>query len=193
MEKVLCKISGENFAIDCTVKGDALHPQLLKEIQKDFPDFLESEYISHNLLMTYIDRTINRLEQAPAIELSTSAIPDPNAIDEQLTFGEKLADKIADFGGSWTFILSFLFFLVVWMAINAILFHEKGFDPYPFILLNLLLSCLAALQAPVIMMSQNRQEDRDRERAQQDYVINLKSEAEIRTLHQKVDRLMEKL
>ena len=107
-----------------------------------------------------------------------------------LTVGQRIADKVASFGGSWTFILSFLFFLLAWIALNAFWLANKGFDPYPFILLNLILSCLAALQAPIIMMSQNRQEEKDRDRAKKDYMINLKSEIEIRALHEKIDHLM---
>jgi len=101
-----------------------------------------------------------------------------------------MADKVASFGGSWTFISSFGFFLFVWIVINATLLMNKGFDPYPYILLNLILSCIAALQAPIIMMSQNRQEEKDRERSKMDYMINLKSELEIRTLHEKIDHLI---
>ena len=101
-----------------------------------------------------------------------------------------IADQVATFGGSWTFIISFGGFLAVWIAINVIFLANKGFDPYPFILLNLILSCIAALQAPVIMMSQNRQEEKDRERAKKDYMVNLKSELEIRILHEKMDHLL---
>ena len=107
-----------------------------------------------------------------------------------LGVGERLADHIASFGGSWKFILAFCGFLVVWILANAWMLASRAFDPYPFILLNLILSCLAALQAPVIMMSQNRQEEKDRERAKKDYMINLKSELEIRTLHEKVDHFI---
>ncbi|HCP92606.1 MAG TPA: hypothetical protein DIU05_01030 [Bacteroidetes bacterium] len=106
------------------------------------------------------------------------------------TFGERLSDKIADFGGSWTFILSFLTFILFWILLNVIWFFNNGFDPYPFILLNLILSCIAALQAPVIMMSQNRQEDRDRQRSKNDYEINMKAEKEIKQLHKKFDIMM---
>ena len=104
--------------------------------------------------------------------------------------GQRVADKVATFGGSWTFIISFGFVITVWISINSWLLSIKPFDQYPFILLNLLLSCLAALQAPVIMMSQNRQEEKDRERAKKDFLINLKSELEIRLLHEKVDYLI---
>lgn len=110
--------------------------------------------------------------------------------DENLTFGERLADRIADFGGSWFFISIFVLIIIVWMFINSYVLAVRPFDPYPYILLNLVLSCLAALQAPVIMMSQNRQESRDRERALHDYQVNLKAELEIRVLHQKLDQLM---
>jgi uncharacterized membrane protein len=110
--------------------------------------------------------------------------------DAEMTFGQRLADRIATFGGSWTFISIFGVVIVFWMLINIFLLAAKPFDPYPFILLNLVLSCLAALQAPVIMMSQNRQESRDRARATHDYQINLKAELEIRHLHQKMDHLL---
>ena len=107
-----------------------------------------------------------------------------------LTFGEKLSDKIAAFGGSWRFIIIFACVLFVWLLINSIVLLFKPFDPYPYILLNLILSCLAAIQAPVIMMSQNRQETKDRLRASHDYQINLKAELEIRNLHQKIDHVL---
>jgi uncharacterized membrane protein len=109
--------------------------------------------------------------------------------ERPLTFGERLSDKIADFGGSWKFIIIFLSVIVLWMGVNVWLYANQGFDPYPFILLNLVLSCIAALQAPVIMMSQNRQEDFDRERAKNDYEINMKAEKEIKELHKKFDIL----
>ncbi|UTA69899.1 DUF1003 domain-containing protein [Emticicia sp. 21SJ11W-3] len=107
-----------------------------------------------------------------------------------LSFGDRMADKIATFGGSWTFILSFIGFLIIWIFINIFWLKNRAFDPYPFILLNLILSCIAALQAPVIMMSQNRQEEKDRERAKIDLKINQKAEKEIRSLHKKLDLLI---
>src|SRR5262245_40297014 len=99
--------------------------------------------------------------------------------DEQLTFGQRVADRIAKFGGSWTFIFIFLGLLIVWMAFNTVALAARAFDPYPYILLNLILSCLAALQAPVIMMSQNRMAEKDRIQAQHDYEVNIKAELEI--------------
>jgi len=113
-----------------------------------------------------------------------------NNLDEQLSFGQKTADAIAKFGGSWPFIFTFIGVLIVWIGINSVALFSKHFDPYPFILLNLLLSCLAAIQAPVIMMSQNRQGERDRKQTTNDYQTNLKSEIEIRLLHQKIDHLL---
>ncbi len=109
------------------------------------------------------------------------------AIDERATFGEQMADRVASFGGSWAFILAFTLVLIGWMAVNSLWFATRPFDPYPYILLNLVLSSLAAIQAPVIMMSQRRQETKDRLRAENDYRVNLKAELEIRQLHEKID------
>ncbi len=111
-------------------------------------------------------------------------------IDAKLTTGQKIADRVAAFGGSWTFILTFFTFILIWMMINLWFLTAKPFDPYPFILLNLILSCLAAVQAPVIMMSQNRQEQKDRQRSEHDYKINLKAELEIKLLSEKIDHLL---
>jgi uncharacterized membrane protein len=115
------------------------------------------------------------------------------AFEAKLTFGERLADKVATIGGSWSFIVSFSAFLVVWAGINSLVLAQGAFDPYPYVFLNLLLSMLAALQAPVIMMSQNRQAAKDRLAAALDYEVNLKSETEIAALHEKVDRLQEQI
>jgi uncharacterized membrane protein len=108
----------------------------------------------------------------------------------KLTFGQKLADQVASFGGSWVFIISFFSFILGWIIINAWLLVSRPYDPFPFILLNLILSCLAAIQAPIIMMSQNRQEQKDRKRSEQDYKINLKAELEIKILSEKIDHLL---
>jgi uncharacterized membrane protein len=130
-------------------------------------------------------------------ELLRRRVPNPNEVaDEQETFGERVADGVARFGGSWSFIFSFGAVLLSWVIINTILIRNIGnepFDPYPFILLNLFLSMIAALQAPVIMMSQNRQDSRDRIRSELDYQVNLKAEMEIMQLHDKFDRLREEL
>jgi uncharacterized membrane protein len=113
-----------------------------------------------------------------------------NVLERKPTLGERTADRVASFGGSWTFILFFMGVLFSWMALNVSGLFAEPFDPYPFILLNLVLSCLAALQAPVIMMSQRRQEEKDRRRAENDYMINLRAELEIRQLHEKIDHQM---
>jgi uncharacterized membrane protein len=109
---------------------------------------------------------------------------------ELLTKGQKITDKVARFGGSWKFIILFGTVLVLWIVFNALAIGKFKFDPYPFILMNLVLSCIAALQAPVIMMSQNRQEEKDRIRGENDYMINLKAELQIRSLHRKIDLLL---
>lgn len=110
---------------------------------------------------------------------------------DKITKGQMISDKVANFGGSWAFIISFFIVLVIWIGFNTIALKSMVFDPYPFILMNLILSCIAALQAPIIMMSQNRQEEKDRKRSENDYLINLKSELEIRALNQKIDLLLE--
>ncbi|WP_223877887.1 DUF1003 domain-containing protein [Histidinibacterium aquaticum] len=120
--------------------------------------------------------------------LSAGTRPSP-----PVTFGEAMADRIANFGGSWTFLLGFLATVFTWMVVNVVGVLGGGFDPYPFILLNLVLSCLAAIQAPVIMMSQRRQEAKDRQRSESDYQVNLKAELEIRALHEKLDHQWDQL
>jgi uncharacterized membrane protein len=117
--------------------------------------------------------------------------PDVNRLfDERQTFGERLADKVAAVGGSWTFIIGFSLFLIAWAAFNTVILARHAFDPYPYIFLNLMLSMLAAVQAPIIMMSQNRQAAKDRLEARLDYETNLRTEAEIASLHEKIDLLL---
>jgi CRP/FNR family cyclic AMP-dependent transcriptional regulator len=113
--------------------------------------------------------------------------------EEMMTFGERIADRVATFGGSWTFIIFFGCILLSWVALNTIALHDRGFDPYPYILLNLFLSMIASLQAPVIMMSQNRQGSKDRLKADLDYEVNLKAELEVAQLHNKVDKIYEEM
>jgi uncharacterized membrane protein len=110
---------------------------------------------------------------------------------EKITDGQAISDKVAKFGGSWKFIIIFGIVLTVWIIFNSVMIMRFRFDPYPFILMNLILSCIAALQAPIIMMSQNRQEEKDRMRSENDYLINLKAEMQIRSLQQKMDLLLE--
>lgn len=114
-----------------------------------------------------------------------------NPETENLNFGQKISDKVALFGGSWKFIIAFFIVLTLWIIFNVLAIGVYKFDPYPFILMNLILSCIAALQAPIIMMSQNRQEEKDRKRSENDYLINLKAEMQIRSINQKIDLLLE--
>ncbi|MCB2291803.1 DUF1003 domain-containing protein [Clostridium sp. CS001] len=150
--------------------------ELIREIlekDKDLDGCNIDEELLHELISGKISKNVN------------------NAHDENLTLGQRTADKIAMFGGSWTFIISFGVVLAIWIILNAIILSSKAFDSYPFVFLNLILSCLAAIQAPVIMMSQNRQTEKDRLTAANDYLINLKSEIIIEDLHYKIDLLME--
>ena len=124
-----------------------------------------------------------------AEELLLHQLANPEA--ENLDLGQKISDKVALFGGSWKFIISFFILLTIWIVFNVLAIGMLKFDPYPFILMNLILSCIAALQAPIIMMSQNRQEEKDRKRSESDYLINLKAEMQIRSLNQKIDVLLE--
>lgn len=140
------------------------------------------------------DSHINKLHA-----IVKKAIEEESLITEKLTsedlddrtFGQRLSDQVAEFGGSWRFILIFGGILLSWIVFNSLVMMNRSFDPFPYILLNLILSCLAAIQAPIIMMSQNRQEIKDRRRAKNDYLINLKSEIEIRNLHEKMDLSVE--
>ncbi|MGQ0621332.1 MAG: DUF1003 domain-containing protein [Panacagrimonas sp.] len=134
-------------------------------------------------------RVVERLNQRVHISHNTE-----QEFQESMTVGQRLADRIASFGGSWTFILIFLSLLLLWIVLNTIVLVQfrEPFDPYPYVFLNLILSMLAALQAPVILMSQNRSAAKDRAAAQHDYEVNLKSELEILALHQKIDTLRER-
>jgi len=141
-------------------------------------------------LLTVMGRRLRSTDEL----LRSHVTRNPNQEEEErLTFGERIADKVASFGGSWTFIITFGVFLFIWVVINSVILLSKAFDPYPYILLNLFLSMLAALQAPVIMMSQNRQASKDRLKADLDYEVNMKAELEIAQLHRKIDRLAESL
>jgi uncharacterized membrane protein len=136
---------------------------------------------------------LSKLEKQVLKSLREQEILSENYLEDyedQLTFGQRLADRIASIGGSWPFIITFILFLVVWTFLNSSIISQDPFDPFPFILLNLMLSCLAALQAPVIMMSQGRQSEKDRLKAEMDYQVNLKAELQIRALNRKMDQFM---
>ncbi|WP_433777711.1 DUF1003 domain-containing protein [Flavobacterium anhuiense] len=196
-------ISGISFPESEKIYGRAIHDPILGLIKKEYPDFDAEDCISINELNVYRQKYISNYLSSEIGALSAmeknviSSLKEDKSIvsiveeeEETRNLGQKVADKVADFGGSWTFIISFVVFISVWIGLNVFIFMNKGFDPYPFILLNLILSCVAALQAPVIMMSQNRQEEKDRNRAKKDFMINLKSELEIRLIHDKIDHLI---
>ena len=152
-------------------------------------------YLAEHLLYTDLSG-LNRRELSHLMRISKKlqATPGREVSQEEsrLTFGERLADKVAEFGGSWMFIMLFGGFLAAWALLNTAVLHSRAFDPYPYVFLNLILSMVAALQAPVIMMSQNRQAARDREVAAHDYEVNLKAELEIMSLHEKLDDLRQR-
>ncbi len=199
-----CAISGKEFPQDELYRGSALRMPLLELIRKDHPNFGSDSYISFEELNIFRRKYLESLIEEEVGELSNLENEVVNSIarnklisdnievelDKKLTFGERLSDRIANFGGSWRFIIIFFLMLFAWIAINIFLLVRKPFDPYPFILLNLILSCLASIQAPIIMMSQNRKEARDRLRSENDYKINLKAELEIRVIHEKLDHMV---
>jgi uncharacterized membrane protein len=204
MEKYICSISRKELPADKLVATHSLRIQILNLIRKDHPKLSKESYISIDILNTYRKKylqsllkketkELGKLENEIIEKISGNKILSENIepeIDETLTVGQRIADKVAAFGGSWTFILTFFFFIAIWMGINVWLLATKPFDPYPFILLNLILSTIAAIQAPIIMMSQNRQGEKDRIRSEHDYKVNLKSELEIQLLHEKMDHLI---
>lgn len=149
----------------------------------DLKSLMEQEDIHMQKLSDLVKDSINeeKLLSSRLIELEQETQP---------RYGDKVADKVAEFGGSWKFIIGFFVVLVAWIIANVTALLAVPFDPYPFILLNLVLSCIAAIQAPIIMMSQNRQEDKDRRRARGDFLINMKAELEVRSLHGKIDLLL---
>ena len=190
-------------------RGEEVRARLLREgifnlIKSEHPAFDENSYLSLDELNHYrrlylsslISQEtgeINALDKDVIEAIRNNSVLSENieeSIGGKLTTGQKLADKIAVFGGSWTFIMFFFSFILLWMGINIWILASKPFDPYPFILLNLILSCLAAIQAPIIMMSQNRKEQKDRLRSENDYKINLKAEFEIKLLSEKIDHMI---
>jgi uncharacterized membrane protein len=202
-KKPICQICGTETDV---FPAEMVRPSLVKFIKNQYPAWDSQGYICmndlNNFRAKFIDNIIHtesketrKLEKEVIKSLLAQDLISKNInteFDEKLSIGNRLADKIASFGGSWNFIIIFGGVIFLWILINAVVLLWKPFDPYPFILLNLILSCLAAIQAPIIMMSQNRQESKDRIRAEHDYKINLKAELEIRHLHEKVDHLLVK-
>lgn len=199
-----CPVCGRKVRARELVPGSAVRDAVVQQIQREHPDWTTDQFICrddlnrtraayvHSLLVSERG-DLSALEREVVRSLERHEFLARNVeeeLEQEWTLGERLADRIAEFGGSWTFLTLFAGFLFVWVAINTIVLTGRPVDPYPFILLNLVLSCLAAIQAPIIMMSQNRQEAKDRLRSQHDYQVNLKAELEIRHLHEKVDHLL---
>jgi len=203
-EFFLSKISNKTFPVTEKVACISISPTIYALILTDNPALSREASISITEYIHYKQKYVEQFvlkEIGELSELENQVIDSigKNKIinrqqdedDKPLLLGQRLADNVASFGGSWSFIIFFGTFIFVWILLNILLFHNHGYDPYPFILLNLILSCLAALQAPVIMMSQNRREEKDRDRAKKDYLVNLKTELEIRILHEKIDYLLD--
>ncbi len=204
MKTFISSISKTEFPISERISGKTVRATILSAIQNENPQFSADSFLSVSELNYYREKYLEAFltkqigvltdsERTVLVSLKekTTLSDKIDGEDKQImTIGQKIADNVASFGGSWTFIISFGLFLLIWILLNILWLTTKPFDPYPFILLNLILSSLAAIQAPVIMMSQNRQEEKDRDRAKKDYMINLKSELEIRALHEKMDHMI---
>lgn len=197
----ICKASKNRAEL---IPVSSIRPSVAEVIRKEHPDLKSSGFVCFQDLNHYRvehikELMISELGELSEIEadvvrsLSEQELVSQNLnkqYDETISMGEKVADRMAEFGGSWRFISAFAAFILVWILINTFMILGTHFDPFPFILLNLILSCLASIQAPVIMMSQNRQEAKDRMRSEQDFKVNLKAELEIRLMHEKIDHLL---
>ena len=202
-KSVTCPVCGLEKPEIEVLAGASIRPALLESVRKRSPGWTLDQYICRQCLnharTLFMESTLidergelgdSEREVIEAMKRQELVALPPSDLEETPTFGMRLADKIAEVGGSWIFIIGFFAILVVWIGINSSFVLTRPFDPFPFVLLNLVLSCLAAIQAPVIMMSQNRKEVRDRYRAESDYKTNLKAELEIRHLHIKLDQLI---
>ncbi|HEB68137.1 MAG TPA: DUF1003 domain-containing protein [Desulfobulbus sp.] len=203
-QKLFCQLCHQEKNREELIPAGLVRESIQQFIRKEHPDWSPEEQVCRSCLNTcrasYVQDIMEKdlgeldnLEQEVVQSFHDNDILSENIneeFEERLSIGQKIADKVASFGGSWAFILSFLLFMSLWIAGNTFMLTRTPFDPYPFILLNLILSLLAALQAPVIMMSQNRQEERDRLRAQNDYQVNLKAELEVRIINEKLDTLI---
>lgn len=199
-----CMVCGKYYPIKNLIPMGTVRKAITEAISQDFPEWSPQSYICQADLTKYRIKYVHSLlksEKGEVTDLEYEVINSmqqqelitknvETKLDQNWTFGERLADKIASFGGSWSFLICFAIFLAIWIIVNTVMMVSHPADPYPFILLNLILSCIAAIQAPVIMMSQNRQEAKDRLRSQNDYQINLKAELEIQHLHEKLDHLL---
>jgi uncharacterized membrane protein len=203
-KNLICNICGKTKARSMMMPSVLVRSAVAEQIKISHPDWKPEGFIClsdlNRFRMQYIQNLLKSEkgeltnldhEVLQSLQLHETLASNVDAeFEKDLDLGEKMADRLASFGGSWTFLILFASILLMWIAVNSFLLVKKPFDPYPFILLNLVLSCLAAVQAPVIMMSQNRQEAKDRLRSQHDYQVNLKAELEIRHLHDKIDHLL---
>jgi uncharacterized membrane protein len=203
-EKITCSISGKDYTAEHAIPVSSLDRNMVAYIKGQYPNVTDYDFLGDDQLLKIKKAYLNQMLSSEFGELDELENEVINSISENkvlsenvdfdedvnLSFGDKISDKIAEFGGSWTFITAFFGFILIWIVANIWWLSNRSFDPYPFILLNLILSCLAAIQAPIIMMSQNRQESKDRARSEHDYKINLKAELEIQLLHKKMDHLL---
>ncbi len=204
-EKVkICQLCKKHKKKSELIPLELVDSALLEFIKEKYPECSDEGYICRTDLnqvrLKYVEEVLRKEKgEITALEEKVfDSIKEQETItrnvnidfEEQLTFGQKLSDKLANFGGSWKFIMIFFAIIIIWMVVNSVSLIGKSFDPYPYILLNLILSCLAAVQAPIIMMSQNRQEAKDRLRSRNDYIVNLKAELEIKSLNEKIENLL---
>ena len=202
--EIRCDVCGQNFPSRAVIPASLIRGPVTALIREQHANWTDDSHIClpdlNRYRTDYIEKSLieergelSDLERQVVDSLREHEILTENLnqdYDQQVTVGEHIADIVASFGGSWTFIICFGIVMCLWITINSVALCTRPFDPFPFILLNLVLSCLAAIQAPVIMMSQNRQESKDRLRAEHDYRVNLKAELEIRHLHSKLDLLL---
>jgi uncharacterized membrane protein len=200
-----CSVCGKSFSKSQVVPAASVRAPVAGLIRKDHAQWNDAGFICLKDLTHYRTEYVESvletekgeltaLEQEVVESLEQHELLSANVESQykrELRVGERMADRMAEFGGSWAFLIMFALFVLIWIIVNSAVLFWKPADPYPFILLNLLLSCLAAVQAPIIMMSQNRQESRDRLRAENDYKVNLKAELEIQHLNEKVDHLLQ--
>ena len=202
--KVECQICGQRKSLFEVLPVRLVRDAVADVMRAEHPELTDDGYVCLTDLNHYRMERVKQLVEEEVGVLSSTQLEVVKSLEDhdliaanvneefegKLTAGQKVADKVAEFGGSWPFIITFGVVLIVWITVNSIGLLHKPFDPFPYILLNLCLSCLAAIQAPVIMMSQNRQEAKDRLRAQQDYQVNLKAELEIRSLNARLEALL---
>ncbi|PQO27871.1 DUF1003 domain-containing protein [Blastopirellula marina] len=199
-----CSICHQTKPLSELAPGESIREAIATEILQANPAWTSDQPVCNSCLNRFRAEHFRRLLEEEKGELSDlemrvlDSLREQDSIaanvndkfEQQLSFGDRVSDQLANFGGSWAFLILFGLVVVVWMILNSVLIAQEAFDPYPFILLNLVLSCLAAIQAPVILMSQNRQEAKDRLRSEYDFEVNFRAELEIRLLHTKLDQLL---